>query len=826
MNSLLEDYVLRLLKTIITVVFISALFGSGTPSCQEVSRRDAPEGSAQADPNVDPNDLSAYYGFTEMEVIKLDWQIKDLQIADLTGDGRNDIAIVNNRKAKIELLIQKEKMGPAGASVAVSAEDVDINQIAPPTRFQRQAVAVSQRIHSMVCGDLNSDGIVDLAFYGEPKGLYVMLQKGNSGQAGKLETLQWRPRKKYTVDDGLKSSNGLVCADLNNNGAEDVGLAAKDGVYVLLQEADGSLAEPVKYSTTSVVLGVTAGDINGDNINDLIVITNDNERPLHVRFGLSNGQLGPQVRFFIEKPYALKLRDVDGLPGKEILTVDAVSGRLTCYKFAAEKKEDMDWPTLFYPLTADKESTKRDLAASDFDGDGLVDIAISEPGAAEITFYRQSKGVGFAEPMRFPAFAEIAGLSAADVDGDGRSDLGVLSVKEKIIGVSRFEDGRLSFPQPIDLTGEPLAMELADIDGNGDIDCVYVSWDANDVRHLRVVSYMGNKPRSRPEQPRWAPMGGGLELEKLTSNPDGLKVVDVDVDGLHDVLIFVKYEAPILARQRPEGEFSIVDWPGAQASLIKNASLSSIAVADVDGAAGNELLLAQDNFARSLVFDNGKQWRIVDQYNAKSTENEISAVGAFELDGSATDRPAILLLDGRKGQLQILKAGDDKTYRFSRELDVGRWNSATHLKMLFEPLTGSGANTILLFDSEKFALITPPAETNSVEFLDERFSYETQIKDGGYGNLEAGDINADKRADIIMVEYKRNHMEILALDSQIKPIPAMRFKIFENKSYRKREGRGKYEVEPREVKIADVTGDGKQDLVTVIHDRIIIYPQD
>jgi hypothetical protein len=326
MNSLLEDYVLRLLKTIITVVFISVLFGSGTPSCQEVSKREMPEGWAQAEPNADPNDLSAYYGFTEMEVIKLDWGVQNLEIADLTGDGRNDIVVVNNRRAKIELLIQKEKIGPAETPVAVAADDVDINQIAPPTRFQRQGVAVSQRIHSLVCGDLNSDGITDLAFYGEPKGLYVMLQKGREATL-KSEALQWRPRRKISIDDGLTNSNGLVCADLNNDGSADVALAAKDGVHVLLQKADGSLAEPVKHSTTSVVLGVTAGDLNGDNINDLIVITNDNERPLHVRFGLRSGQLGPQVRFFIEKPYALKLSDVDGLPGEEILTVDAVSGR-------------------------------------------------------------------------------------------------------------------------------------------------------------------------------------------------------------------------------------------------------------------------------------------------------------------------------------------------------------------------------------------------------------------------------------------------------------------------------------------------------------------
>jgi hypothetical protein len=77
-----------------------------------------------------------------------------------------------------------------------------------------------------------------------------------------------------------------------------------------------------------------------------------------------------------------------------------------------------------------------------------------------------------------------------------------------------------------------------------------------------------------------------------------------------------------------------------------------------------------------------------------------------------------------------------------------------------------------------------------------------------------------------MVEYKHNHVEILALDEQFKPVPAMRFKIFEEKSYRDSKQTRQSGVEPRELKVADVTGDGKDDLVTVIHDRIIIYPQD
>ncbi len=77
-----------------------------------------------------------------------------------------------------------------------------------------------------------------------------------------------------------------------------------------------------------------------------------------------------------------------------------------------------------------------------------------------------------------------------------------------------------------------------------------------------------------------------------------------------------------------------------------------------------------------------------------------------------------------------------------------------------------------------------------------------------------------------MVEYSKNHIEILALDGDIKPVVAMRFKTFEEKTYRGEQQAQKSTVEPREIQINDVTGDSKNDLVSVIHDRIIIYPQD
>ncbi|MHC4395406.1 MAG: FG-GAP repeat domain-containing protein [Planctomycetota bacterium] len=812
---------MRLIKTIIAAIFVTAIFTNAI---------------AQSGVN-DINDLSAYYGFDEMEIIKLDWGIKNLTVADFNGDGRNDIAVINNRKARIELLVQKESLGPGETEVAVDPEDIDVNQLTPLTRFEKQAVAVSQEMYSLVCGDLNSDGMIDLAFYGNPKGLYVILQKTGEAETDKPKKLSWRTRKKIKIDDGLVTRTALVCADINNDGADDLVLAGRDSVYTILQKQDGSLAEPVKYPTAAQTLGLRVADLNGDNINDLVLITNDREKPIHLRFGLKTGQLGPQVRFFIEKPWSLKLHNIDSAIGDEILAVDTVSKRLLCYKFAHETESTLggvDWPVLLYPLASGEESTKRDLVVGDLDGDGLDDITLSEPGSAELVFYKQTAQTGLAEPVRFGAFADITSLSAADIDGDGKTELAVLSVKEKVIGLSRFDDERLSFPKPVKLTGEPAAMELADVDRSGDIDCVYISKDTNDVRSLRVIYNLAeaDKATAKPAKKTWfsskkkaGEIGAALKLKKLTSNPDGLKVLDVDQDGLQDVLIFVKYESPILVHQVEKREFEVVDRPDAQASLIKEASGRSVFVADVDKKAGAELLLAQKNFARSLVFSEGKSWSIIDQYNAKSTDNKISSVAAFDIDGEEPGRPAILLLEGQKGQLQILKAGKDKTYRFEKELDIGKWAAATHLKMLFAPLTGDEAKSILLFDSEKFALITPPSINKVVQHLEHQFHYETKIKDGLYGHLTAGDINSDGREDIIMVEYRRNHIEILALDSQGRPTPAMRFKIFEQKSYQGTK-RGKAGAEPRELKVADVTADGKDDLVTVIHDRIIIYPQD
>ncbi len=46
-------------------------------------------------------------------VTKLDWNLRSMSVADLDGDGRNDLVVLNNDTGRIELLYQR-KPGETG----------------------------------------------------------------------------------------------------------------------------------------------------------------------------------------------------------------------------------------------------------------------------------------------------------------------------------------------------------------------------------------------------------------------------------------------------------------------------------------------------------------------------------------------------------------------------------------------------------------------------------------------------------------------------------------------------------------------------------------
>jgi len=101
--------------------------------------------------------------------------------------------------------------------------------------------------------------------------------------------------------------------------------------------------------------------------------------------------------------------------------------------------------------------------------------------------------------------------------------------------------------------------------------------------------------------------------------------------------------------------------------------------------------------------------------------------------------------------------------------------------------------------------------------------YETPIKDGRLNDVISGDLNQDGRKDLVFLETAKNNLDLVIFDKSGQLVPANRWPVFEERTFR---GRRSDQPEPREALIVDVTGDKKNDLVVVVHDRILVYPQE
>ena len=102
-------------------------------------------------------------------------------------------------------------------------------------------------------------------------------------------------------------------------------------------------------------------------------------------------------------------------------------------------------------------------------------------------------------------------------------------------------------------------------------------------------------------------------------------------------------------------------------------------------------------------------------------------------------------------------------------------------------------------------------------------SYETPIKDSFLTDVVSGDLNQDGRKDLVFLETAKNYLDLVTFEPPHRLVPADRWQVFEERTFRSRRSEM---PEPREALVVDLTGDGKNDLAVVVHDRILVYRQE
>jgi hypothetical protein len=89
--------------------------------------------------------------------------------------------------------------------------------------------------------------------------------------------------------------------------------------------------------------------------------------------------------------------------------------------------------------------------------------------------------------------------------------------------------------------------------------------------------------------------------------------------------------------------------------------------------------------------------------------------------------------------------------------------------------------------------------------------------------VTSGDLDNSGRKQLVFMETAKNYLDLVLFDSNHKLVSGDRWQVFEQHTFRSRDNAV---PEPREAVVADVTGDKKNDLIVLVHDRILVYPQE
>lgn len=751
--------------------------------------------AANSDTNV--------FGFTGPEIFPIDPQIESLHVADIDGDGLNDIIVANNSRSKIDILYNQT--GKTNRTQNARPMDrTDVNDLPPDARFRIESIASEKRISALVVADLNGDGRPDIAYYGEPKELVVQYNEG---------TNNWSEPKRFPIDDGQLSENALTTGDLNGDGLTDLILLSDNYVYLIAQKPDHTLGEPQKIPFSGSVKAVQVLDVDGDGLSDLLLVNWEDRNPFRFRLQEKGGELGPEVYFSMPPIRSYWADNLETNSKTEVITIAQNSGRAQISTFNRKPAETLSGNLRegqFQVLPLNRtDRARRGLLWADVNGDGLPDLLVAQPDSGQISIYLQQKDGTLSNAKTFSTLAGITDLAVGDWDSDGNPDIFMLSEDERQIGVSRLDDKQgLPFPTLIPLGGRPLAMAVGPLKpGAKPVLAVIIDQDGKRSLVTRTAD-------------------GKSKTQKLSddfkSNPTSISFQDVDQDGLADLVVLIPYEKVKVLRQVPGKDFEEIDV-AAPGGAMEQPWMTTL---DVDGDGKPELVLPQKNFLRAVVLqaDNSLQsstnregwtFKVKEQINGTASNSRI--VGAAAISNGTNNTSSLFMLDAERKQLTLVERDSKGVWQVVRNLDLPVSDFATLQSVA---LGGTAPNTVGFLGLNTVAWMPMHGDVWDLTELD---SYETPIKDGHLGDVTSGDLNNDGRKDLVFLETAKNYLDLVLFSKDHKLVPANRWQVFEERTFRNRRDDL---PEPREAAVADVTGDGKNDLIVLVHDRILVYPQE
>ena len=555
-------------------------------------------------------------------------QIVDVDVGDFNGDGFSDFVICDRGFSGTEAnLIIAFNRGGKNPNF-----DLDLvnSAIAIPSDAEPVAVAAA---------DFTGDGRLDLAVADVGSATVRFFEQAATGSL-----------VLSTESSGFVSPAGVDAGDLSGDGTIDLVVADRDapGLGILIQVAGGfpSIATPVVFDDGSGPNDVALGDLDLDGDLD-IASANTTGNHLAVVYQLANGEFSVQRingNGQIEGPLHVGIIDIDldGLP--DLVTTSPERNRVVVVPqsapgfFSNNFLEIGDSSTMHRPV---------DVAISDFDHDGQLDLAIANEEDRGITVLFRPQG-GIITPQISQIGSQsttprVAAVLTRDVDGDGLLDI-VTASKSADNLLIQFQDAARVFSitqvelRPLAIDPDPSSIAAGDLNGDGLLDLVSGNLNGFNLSVFHQTAARTFGPETT--------IG-----DDLTTAPQDVAVFDFRGDGQLDIGFVATGSVRVgVFTPDPDGEF------GNLPSISSTAPLGPVALiaADFDGDGKVDIATGNSSGKNiSILTDNGSA--TLTSKDVSVSNSTVSDLAAVDFNG---DGQLDLVVSNQFGSSVSLLEGD------------------------------------------------------------------------------------------------------------------------------------------------------------------------
>ena len=628
-------------------------------------------------------------------------------VGDFRGNGLMDVVTGNNDTANtVSVLL--------GKGDGTFAPHVDYAVGAAPS-----GIAV---------GDFNGDGKLDIVVvYGFNDARVAVLLGNGDG------TFQ-EPFKSTVA--GVQGGS-IAVGDFNGDGKLDVAVSDNEsvtpGVDIMLGNGDGTFQAPVSYATAADPWMVIVADFNGDGKLDLATANAESET-ISVLLGNGDGTFqthkdnSTAVAASCISLAAGALRDdkrldiVAGCQSASRVVVLLSNGDGT---FKAAKAYDV-------PAGVDQ------VALGDFNGDGKLDVAVTNAGTYDMVSVLPGTGSGTLKaPVAFGTNYGPSGIAAADFNGDGKLDLvtsdngGPFGVTMATISVL-LSNGKDIFAARTDysvgsgtLTGAYSGIAAADLTGNGKPDLIVPITYADTPYEFSILKNKGNGTFDAPVN------------YELPIGPNAVAAGDFNNDHKADIAVmnFGGNGSISVLLNSGTGTFpSYTTYP-------INGSGYGIAVGDFNKDGNLDIVATNETENTvSVLLGNGTGAFPTFATYATGSFPEGVTVGDFNGDGW----PDLAVADGRGGTVSILLNKADGSGTFLPKVDYPAAGGGGPLSIAAGSFRGNGIIDLAVATNSAFGGIVVLLGNGDGTFQ-KAVNYDTLNNANG---VVVGDFNNDGNLDL------------------------------------------------------------------------------